>query len=295
MSAFQPLKGIHILSLALNLPGPAALLRCLQMGATCTKLEAPAAAGALTSDPMFLYSEKAYRELHEGVPVLQANLKTPEGQETLHALLAKSQVLITSFRAAANKRLGLDWDSLHPRYPNLSIVQIVGAPGARANEAGHDLTYQAEAGLLTSLEMPSSLYADMSGALAASEAVLATQLARLQGQGSQFVEVALSEGAQWMGKPRKWGMLDATAKTGGAQVGYRIYRCADGRVALAALEDHFALNLWRQIQHDLTIDKAPDMFSEVTATAIAAFVAEKTRAQLDKLAEEFDIPLYTMQ
>ncbi|RYF30952.1 MAG: CoA transferase, partial [Comamonadaceae bacterium] len=35
----QPLAGVRVLSLALNLPGPAALMRCRSMGATCTKLE----------------------------------------------------------------------------------------------------------------------------------------------------------------------------------------------------------------------------------------------------------------
>ena len=39
--AFQPLKGVRVLSLALNLPGPAALLRLRQMGAACLKLEPP--------------------------------------------------------------------------------------------------------------------------------------------------------------------------------------------------------------------------------------------------------------
>ena len=38
-SAPLPLNGTRILSLALNLPGPAALMRCARMGATCTKLE----------------------------------------------------------------------------------------------------------------------------------------------------------------------------------------------------------------------------------------------------------------
>ena len=42
----RPLKGVRILSLCLNLPGPAALMRCRQMGATCVKLEPPAPAGA---------------------------------------------------------------------------------------------------------------------------------------------------------------------------------------------------------------------------------------------------------
>ena len=37
----QPLRNARVLSLALNLPGPAALMRCARMGAECTKLEPP--------------------------------------------------------------------------------------------------------------------------------------------------------------------------------------------------------------------------------------------------------------
>ena len=39
MTPLHPLQGTRILSLALNLPGPAALLRCARLGAECTKLE----------------------------------------------------------------------------------------------------------------------------------------------------------------------------------------------------------------------------------------------------------------
>ncbi|MDP2680753.1 MAG: CoA transferase, partial [Rhodoferax sp.] len=37
----QTLQGVTILSLSLNLPGPAALLRLKRMGANCVKLEPP--------------------------------------------------------------------------------------------------------------------------------------------------------------------------------------------------------------------------------------------------------------
>ena len=40
------LKGVRVLSLSLNLPGPAAMMRCQQMGASCVKLEPPAPAGS---------------------------------------------------------------------------------------------------------------------------------------------------------------------------------------------------------------------------------------------------------
>ncbi|MFA7558816.1 MAG: CoA transferase, partial [Hydrogenophaga sp.] len=66
--AFKPLRGVRVLSLALNLPGPAALLRLKAMGAICVKAEPPAPKGApagTSGDPMGQYSPEAYTTLHE--------------------------------------------------------------------------------------------------------------------------------------------------------------------------------------------------------------------------------------
>ena len=80
----KPLRGVRVLSLALNLPGPAALMRLHQMGARCTKLEGPA------GDPMGHYKPQAYSEMHAGIKLVKADLKTEAGQKKLHALLAQT-------------------------------------------------------------------------------------------------------------------------------------------------------------------------------------------------------------
>lgn len=289
----RPLRNSRILSLALNLPGPAALLRCAHMGAQCTKLEPPPALGQSSADPMLHYSPAAYAALHEGMRVLHANLKTPEGQAVLHSELAQTDVLLTSFRASALGKLGLDWAGLHARYPQLSLVRIVGATGARADEPGHDLTYQAEAGLLPSEQMPASLFADMGGSLVASEAVLQAQLERAHSGQGVCIEVGLAESAQWLALPVAWGLLDNQQDTGGGHAGYSIYRCADGRVALAALESHFAQRLLHAIGLTGASDSA-SMHAPAVREAISAWAAQKTRAQLDTLAVQHDIPLFTL-
>lgn len=171
------------------------------------------------------------------------------------------------------------------------MVQIVGATGARSDEAGHDLTYQAEAGLVPSLAMPASLMADMAGALMATEAVLQTLLTRQRiGQG-QCLEVGLLEAAQWLAIPRQWGMTTANGITGGAHAGYRVYACQNGRVAIAALEPHFASRLWEQVMPGSAL---PDMLSPHTQQHIAAFCASRSCAELEQLASSFDLPLVTM-
>ena len=292
---FTPLHGLRVLSLALNLPGPAALMRCRRMGATCTKVEPP------TGDPMGHYNPAAYAQLHEGVKVLRADLKTPQGQEAAHRELARTDVLLTSFRPSALNKLGLSWKALHSRYPSLSQVAIVGAPAGRAEEPGHDLTYLAGNGLVPGLDLPATLYADMSGSLMASEAVLQAAMRkheRYAGGGDPhpegvYLEVALSEAAAYLALPRRWGLTQPTGSVGGAHAGYRVYPCKDGRVAVAALEPHFAAALCEAA--GVAKSDIQSMLAADTHAAVAALFAARTRAELDRLATEKDLPLHTMQ
>ena len=48
--------------------------------AVCSKLEPLAAPGQRSSDPMLAYTPQGYEDLHQGIRILQANLKTAEGQ-----------------------------------------------------------------------------------------------------------------------------------------------------------------------------------------------------------------------
>jgi alpha-methylacyl-CoA racemase len=284
MNAPKALRGTRIVSLALNLPGPAALRRLADMGAHCTKVNPPA------GDPMAHYTPHGYAHLHAGVREVMLDLKTPPGQTRLHKLLSRCDILLTSFRPSALVKLGLGWQVLRRQYPNLSLVQLVGAPGALAEIPGHDLTYQAEVGLVPGLTLPPSLFADMGGALMASEAALeAALLQKSTGKGSRHV-VALSEAAAWLALPRQWEMTTPNGAVGGAHAGYRIYPCKDGRVAVAALEPHFAQRLCEAagvpIDHPVR-----DLLQPRVQSALAAFMAGCTRAQLDQLAARCDLPL----
>lgn len=282
--ASAPLARVRVLSLALNLPGPAALLRCRAMGATCVKFEPPA------GDPMGHYNQAAYAALHEGVDVRTADLKTEAGQEQLHRALKETDVLLTSFRPSALDKLGLGWEALHARHPALSQVAIVGAPGVRAEEPGHDLTYVAESGLVTGTELPPTLYADMGGAVLASEAVLKTLLHTRAAPGrGVYLEVALNAAADWLALPRTWGLTRPTGAVGGAHAGYRVYPCADGRVAVAALEPHFAARLC-----EAAGVASRDMMAPATREALAAWLRTRTRAELEAMASERDVPLLTL-
>ncbi len=287
MSSLKPLRGVRVLSLALNLPGPAALMRLVQMGASCTKVNPP------SGDPMQHYTPEGYDLLHTGVQHKTLDLKTSAGQTALHKLLPKTDVLLTSFRPSALTKLGLGWKSLHKQYPALSLIEVVGAPGPLAEIPGHDLTYQAEVGLVNGMDLPPSLFADMGGALMASEATLKALITlKTTGKGSRH-EVALSDAAAWLALPRQLRMTTPDGAVGGAHAGYRVYACKNGRVAVAALEPHFALRLCEAAGVTLA-HPVKDLFKPATRKAIETFLASQTRAQLDKLATAKDIPLLTL-
>lgn len=283
----KPLKGVRVISLALNLPGPAALRRLADMGARCTKINPPA------GDAMKAYTQAGYEMLHAGVRELTLDLKTPTGQAALHKRLATTDVLLASFRPSALRKLGLGWASLRKQYPQLSLIQIVGAPGPLAEVPGHDLTYQAEVGLVPGLDLPASLFADMAGALLASEATLQAVLQqKTSGRGS-FREVALSEAAHWLALPRQWKMTTPDGPVGGAHAGYKLYPCKDGRVAVAALEPHFSQRLCEAAGVGIA-HPVKDLFKPQVHAAIAAWCAGQTREQLDALAQARDIPLHSL-
>jgi crotonobetainyl-CoA:carnitine CoA-transferase CaiB-like acyl-CoA transferase len=282
----QPLKGIRLVSLALNLPGPAAVARLRDMGARCTQVLPPA------GDPMALYSPLAYQAMTTGIRQLTLDLKSAAGQRQLTRLLEKTDVLLTSFRPSALKKLGLDTRQLRERCPQLSTVFIVGASGPRAEEPGHDLTYQAEAGLLAGLDLPPSLLADMAGALLASEAVLKVLWQRQRTERPAHVQVALADAAQWLALPVQWGLTGPGTLLGGRHAGYRVYACKGGRVALAALEPHFAATLGRVVGLGSLTPQA--CLEPATHEAVAAFMARRTRKQLEQLAQTHDLPLHTL-
>jgi len=217
----------------------------------------------------------------------------------LHKLLASSDVLLTSFRPSALKKLGMTWADLHAQFPSLNMVSIVGSAGSGAEIPGHDLTYLAANDLVTDLSLPATLFADIAGSLQASEAVLKAlwqraKPGRSQGKGV-FHEVALEDAAAYLALPRHWGLTAPKGSVGGAHAGYAVYACKNGRVAVAALEPHFAARLADIAGLPAAKPGKNVMLLPSTRDKLAAFFATLTRKQVDAMAVANDLPLHTMR
>jgi len=270
------LAGIKVVSLAANLPGPAAAQRLCRMGAEVVKVEPP------SGDPMEIYHAGWYREMAAGQKLVKLDLKTGQGCTELYSLLGSADLLISASRPAAMERLGLGRAALHKQFPRLCQVAIVGFPAPRENEAGHDLTYQASLGLLTPPYMPRTLLADMAGAEMTVSSALALLLGRERGGEAGYAEVALSEAAAMLAEPLRYGCTAAGAILGGGIPEYNIYKTADGWVAVAALEPHFK----KRLEEALAIS-TPDQYR-------AAF-ANKSSAYWQEWGQQQDVPIETVR
>jgi len=267
--ASLPLTGVHIVSIALNLPGPACARRLADFGATVTKVEPPALLGG---DPMRQYAQPYYDELHRGVDIRTLNLKSNEDRAALDTLLQSADVLLTSQREAALSRLGLGWEQLHAHFPRLCQIAIVGS--AERDDAGHDLTYLAKAGLATPPHLPVTLMADLGGAERAVTATFAALRQRDATGGGHRIVVALEDAAHAFSGPFRHGLTRPGSLLSGGHPGYNFYRAQDGWVVLAALEPHFAARVQSASGVAFELDALTEFFNRGTIAHWSAWAAQ---------------------
>lgn len=241
-----PLDGLRLLTLAVNVPGPAAAARLHALGAAIVKVEPP------SGDPLARHCPAWYEALSAGQQVRRLNLKDAEERAELDALLAACDLVLTSSRPAALAGLGLDWPSLRARHAHLSQVAIVGYPPPDENVPGHDLAYLATHGVIAPPRLPRTLMADLLGAEQAASAALALLLSRQRGAEPGYAEVALAGAAAALAAPWRFGVTRPQGLLGGAFPGYNLYAARRGWVAVAALEPHF----WQRLQDELRLEHA---------------------------------------
>jgi crotonobetainyl-CoA:carnitine CoA-transferase CaiB-like acyl-CoA transferase len=251
----QALAGVNVVSIALNLPGPACVQRLVSLGATVTKVEPPTSRGG---DPMRQYAPAYYDELHQGIKVQTLDLKNPDDRTQFDALLSNADLLVTAQREAALERLKLDWPTLSSQLPKLSVIFIVGS--ASDDLAGHDLTYLAAAGIVDPPHLPATLFADLTGAERAVTAAFALlRVAEKTGRGQREI-VSLGAAAQALSGPHRHGLTSKMGLLAGQHPGYNFYRAEDGWIALAALEPHFAERVQTESGVGFSIAALTDFF-----------------------------------
>lgn len=153
------LEGIKVVELTGYVAAPACPRILGEMGATIYKIEPFSGDEYRTNGPGFGMQktdidDPAFDLASMNKEFLSVNLKDPEGAAFVEKLLADADVMITSFRDNALKKLGLDYEAVHARHPHLVWAQMrgYGEYGPERDSKGFDTTaYGARGGFFAPL------------------------------------------------------------------------------------------------------------------------------------------------
>ncbi len=288
----QPLSGLRVIDFTTLLPGPLATLMLAEAGAEVVKIEPPEGESMRHYPPYFGQESAAFAMLNRGKTGLTLDLKSDSGREEALRLIEKADIVAEQFRPGVMERLGLGYEDARRINPRIVYCSITGygRTGPRAHEAGHDLNYIGNTGLLALATdnppvVPPALIADIGGGTfpAVINILLALRQRDLTGLGCHL-DVAMTDAMFTFA----WHALASghagaypgagEAMLAGGSPRYQLYRTSDGKlVACAALEQKF----WRAFCAVIGLEEAlindginPAATRNAVATRIAGRTAE---------------------
>ena len=289
----QPLTELLVLDFTTLLPGPLASLMLAEAGAEVLKIERPGGEDMRRFPPIVDGGSAVFAMLNRGKKVLTLDLKSDGDRAKLIPLIKRADIFIEQFRPGVMARLGLGYDDVRKINPKLIYCSIsgYGQSGPRVEEAGHDINYIGNTGLLDlqpgparAPVVPPMLVADIAGGSfpAVINILLALRARDRSGQGCHldvamtdamftFAWYALALGAA-SGKFPKPGEL---ALVGGSPR-YQLYPAKDAKiVACGAIEQKFWLAFTKAI--GLPVEFVNDLRDpKATRDAVAKLIVART-------------------
>ncbi|MEV6596783.1 CoA transferase [Actinoplanes sp. NPDC051346] len=226
-----PLAGLTVLEAGRRIQGPLAAHLLGLLGASVTRIE-PAGGDPLRGMPPMVGDCSArFLALNRGKQVVQANLRSASGRESVRELAAGADVFLHNWAPGKASELGLDSDDLIKINPGLVYAYASGWGARRGPDAppGTDFTVQAYAGLGEHLRPAGHPAAgslmtllDVLGGLVCAQGVLAALVGRLRdGRGRRVDSSLLSSASLLQALQRSghrpaqpvWGPLDVPVPT----------------------------------------------------------------------------------
>lgn len=252
----EALKGVRVLELCTRVFGPVTGDLLADFGAEVIKIELPgvgdlmryvAPRGFFWQNISPAFTHMNHNKYHVGI-----DIRKPNGADLLRRLVAKSDILVENFRPGTMDRWGVGYRQLKEVNPGL-IYQGnsgFGQWSVYKDRPSYDATSQAMSGFSATTGFPGRTplkigiwIGDYTGALFSALGILAALYYRkITGKG-QLIDVSQGESLirvldwTWLyqtltGKDRNlYGNRDVSISPSG------IFRCKDGFVAIAALDD----------------------------------------------------------
>ncbi len=303
------LRGVRVLDVATFSPVRFGTTVLADLGADVIQIERPvspeAAAMALlssTEHPRWLWHS---RNKHS----VGLDLKHDDGLAVFYQLLDTADIVIEGFAVGVAQRLGIDYDTLRARKPDIVYASVsgFGQRGPNAGVGGHEQNYQAMSGLIAASGGPgrepaltplpisdsvSSLYA-VTGVLAA------LQRRGTTGQGAHL-DISIQDSVlSLFGYNAQYHWQQGVQESReiaefGGDPGTGVYPTADGRwLVVSAVEPW----VWSKLCRFLGLDHLIERFGASGAEAdevrveLRRTLASRTRDEWQLLNEQHDLGL----
>ncbi len=307
------LEGITIIELGGVIAGNFGQVILADLGAEIIKIEPKTGDTARNASMAAIDGESAiHLFMNRGKKSVSLDLKTEEGLEILHRLVAQADVVIDNFRPGVLARLGIDHATLKEIKPDIITVSITGfgETGPLKDKPAFDLVIQAYSGHMSitgEADGPPARVgaplADMSGAVYGCISILAALVGRgLHGTGAH-ADVAMLDSMTHLlaydalsyltagSEPQRHGSAHAHI------VPWQALECSDGFVVVAARDEKFWRNLCDAIDRpDLKTDERTSSNAArlvnrdwLIPQLEAAFI-QKTQAEWVQILNDSDTP-----
>lgn len=299
MTTLLPLAGVRVISLAQQYPGPFATMVLADLGADVVLVERPGTGDPARAFPGF------FGALARGKRSVALDLKCDAGRAAMRRLIAGAGVLLEGFRPGTMTRLGLGPEVLLHDQPGLVYVSIsgFGQTGPHRARPGHDLTYQAEAGMLYEHLPPSPpprapalALGDLSAGMFAVQAVLLGLVGQSRTGRGGYYDISMADCLTTLLAAHAGPVLNASGPPGFPyEPGYGVFVTSDGEyLALGiAHEDPF----WRALCDVTGLEADRDLDAsarraehERLAGLLSAAIARRSAAEWEKILSAADVP-----
>jgi crotonobetainyl-CoA:carnitine CoA-transferase CaiB-like acyl-CoA transferase len=224
--AVLPLTGLRVVESTRRVQGPLAGHVLRMLGAEVVRIEPPGGDPMRWLPPLAGDCSARFSALNAGKPVVEADLTTGQGRDTVRALAAEADVFLHNWAPGKAAGLGLDASDLLPGHPALVYAWASGFGDAFGDRPplGTDYLAQVHSGLAAAVRpadqspAPSLMtLTDVLGGLVCAQGVLAALAAReAAGSRGSRVDSSLVSAAALVPRPAhraRWTALDRPLRT----------------------------------------------------------------------------------
>jgi len=253
----RPLDGLKIVELARILAGPWAGQLLCDLGADVIKIESPEGDDTRQWGPPFVDREgdrsaAYFHACNRGKRSIALDLRDAGDLDVALALIAEADVVIENFKVGGLKKFGLDFESLHARFPGVVYCSITGfgQTGPYASRAGYDFIVQGMSGLMSITGEPDGppekvgvAVTDIFTGVYAATAILAALRQRDATGVGQHIDMSLLDVATAITANQAMNYLTtgtAPRRMGNAHpnlMPYQAFPCSDGWIIVAVGND----------------------------------------------------------